>query len=64
MQRFQVLLLPIFEFVHDQEELKEPYVPIKSVTHRDLLELLKTGNPEIFRNAMRLHLDPPFHRIL
>ena len=64
LQRFQVLLLPIFEFVHDQEELTEPYNPVKSVTHRDLLELLKTGNPETFRAAMRLHLDPPFHRIL
>ena len=64
LQRFQVLLLPIFEFVHDQEELTASYIPVKSVTHKDLLELLKTGSPETFRTAMRLHLDPPFHRIL
>ncbi|PCI02134.1 MAG: GntR family transcriptional regulator [Flavobacteriaceae bacterium] len=64
LQRFQILLLPIFEFVHEQEELDADYVPSKVVTHRDLLDNLKIGSPETFRTAMRHHLDPHFNRIL
>ncbi|MDT0554025.1 FadR/GntR family transcriptional regulator [Urechidicola vernalis] len=64
LQRFQVLLLPVFEFVHEQQGLDENYVKGKVVTHRNLLDNLKVGNPETFRTAMRQHLDPHFYRIL
>jgi len=64
LQRFQVLLLPIFEFVYEQKELDTSYKLINPVTHRNLLDNLKIGTPETFRTAMRRHLDPPFHRIL
>lgn len=64
LQRFQVLLLPIFEFVHDQEEIDDGYKPMVAITHRNLLDNLKVGTPETFRTAMRHHLDPHFHRIL
>lgn len=66
LQRFQVLLLPVFEFVHEQpswsiEKMREP---TKLVTHRNLLDNLKIGTPETFRIAMRNHLDPHFNSIL
>ncbi len=64
LQRFQILLLPIFEFVHEQDKNDTEYIPSKVVTHRDLWNSLKTGSPESFRIAMRHHLDPHFHRIL
>ncbi|PCH77961.1 MAG: GntR family transcriptional regulator [Flavobacteriaceae bacterium] len=64
LQRFQILLLPIFKFVHEQGELNTEYIPSKVVSHRDLLDNLKVGSPESFRAAMRHHLDPHFNRIL
>ncbi len=64
LQRFQVLLLPIFEFVYEQKELDTNYKSLDPVSHRNLLDNLKIGTPETFRTAMRRHLDPPFHRIL
>ncbi|GGK33983.1 GntR family transcriptional regulator [Yeosuana aromativorans] len=67
LQRFQNMLLPVFEFVHEQHEgfpnqFKNSNQ--KSVSHRDLLDNIKIGNPETFRNAMRQHLEPHFHNII
>jgi|TARA_B110000967_G_C18781488_1_gene508482 DNA-binding FadR family transcriptional regulator len=64
LQRFQVLLLPIFEFVHEQEELSKDHVKGSIINHRNLIDNLKIGTPETFRSAMRTHLDPHFYRIL
>lgn len=63
LQRFQVLLLPVFEFVHEQQDLNDGFVPTQIVTHRNLLDNLKVGSPETFRTAMRNHLAPHFHRL-
>jgi len=63
LKRFQVLLLPVFEVVHEQEGVADDYKPAVIVTHRNLLDNLKVGTPETFRTAMRHHLDPHFHRI-
>ena len=67
LQRFQDLLLPVFNYVHDNmpkgaKDFK--YSKGKFVTHRDLLNILKEGNAETFREAMRNHLEPHFERIL
>ncbi|MFD1613556.1 FadR/GntR family transcriptional regulator [Gelatiniphilus marinus] len=67
LQRFQDLLLPVFNYVHDNMPIGAQdfkYSKGKFVTHRDLLEILKNGNAEIFREAMRNHLEPHFERIL
>lgn len=64
LQRFQVLLLPVFEFFYDQKKVDDNYVVKNPITHRNLLDNLKVGTPETFRTAMRQHLDPPFSRIL
>lgn len=63
LQRFQDLLLPVFEYVHEKNKPKGfeyTYSSGKFVTHRMLMENLKVGTPETFRNAMRQHLEPHF----
>ncbi|WOD42802.1 FadR/GntR family transcriptional regulator [Hwangdonia lutea] len=67
LQRFQDLLLPVFNYVHDNmphgaEDFK--YSKGKFVTHRDLLNILIDGNAETFREAMRNHLEPHFDKVL
>ena len=67
LQRFHVLLLPVFEFVHEQkggDTAEYKYSGGKFVSHRDLLDNIKVGTPETFRNAMRRHLEPHFDKIL
>lgn len=67
LQRFQDLLLPVFEYHYQQESLKNKndyqYSSGKFVNHKMLLDHLKTGSPETFRNAMRRHLEPHFDQI-
>ena len=67
LQRFNVMLLPIFEFVHEQEGgpvVNYNYSGGGFVNHRDLLDNIKVGTPETFRNAMRRHLEPHFDLVL
>ncbi|WP_344980812.1 FadR/GntR family transcriptional regulator [Compostibacter hankyongensis] len=59
--RFQSMLLPIFEYVVDLR--KKDGILSGKVTHRDLLEILKTGTPEDFRQGMKEHLKPHFERL-
>ena len=67
LQRFHVMLLPVFEFVHERNG-KIPkdykYSGGKFISHRDLLDNIKVGTPETFRNAMRRHLEPHFDYII
>lgn len=67
LQRFQDLLLPVFQYVHDNmlpNAEDYDYSDHKFVTHRDLLNHLTNGTPKSFRKAMRRHLEPHFDRIL
>lgn len=61
--RFQSMLLPIFEYVLDYEIKINGKVEVGKVTHRDLVQLLKTGNAEDFRQGMKEHLRPHFSRL-
>jgi len=64
IQRFQKMLLPIFDYVYKRvTENHEAYVHpnhTNRVTHRDLLNTLKYGTPEEFRTNMRMHLSMYF----
>ena len=68
LRRFQGLLLPVFEYVY-LKELKTQnldsyhYTKGSFVSHRMLLDNLKVGTPETFRNAMRRHLEPHFDQV-
>ncbi len=67
LQRFQKLLLPVFQYVHDHmqpDAANFKYSSDKFVSHRDLLNHLKKGTPETFRVAMRQHLEPHFEQTL
>ncbi|GLR15975.1 FadR/GntR family transcriptional regulator [Portibacter lacus] len=66
LQRFHGLLLPVFEYLYQQEEFTKnstyEYTAGQFVSHRMLLNNLKVGTPETFRGAMRRHLEPHFDR--
>jgi len=67
LQRFQDLLLPVFQYVHDNmlPEAKDfKYSSGDFISHRDLLNLLKEDNIKAFRTAMRQHLEPHFEQVL
>ncbi|MBK8506010.1 MAG: FadR family transcriptional regulator [Saprospiraceae bacterium] len=60
--RFQKMLQPIFNYVYSgvipgRSTVKKP------VTHRDLLEVLKTGTAGKFRESMQIHLQVYFDTI-
>ncbi|MGM5470006.1 FadR/GntR family transcriptional regulator [Flavobacteriaceae bacterium LMO-SS05] len=66
LQRFQNLLLPVFQYVHAHKlSDADSYMYAKRfVTHRQLLDLLKKDDVESFRTAMRQHLEPHYNRVL
>ncbi len=61
--RFQKMLLPIFKYVIDYETAKKDQVEVGSVTHKDLVEIIKRGDSDEFRMGMREHLSPHFKRL-
>ena len=63
LRRFQNMLLPVFEYVVAEEAKLNGEAKVGKVTHRDLLEILKTGSPEDFRQGMKEHLSPHFERL-
>lgn len=59
MQRFQTMLLPIFGYLVNEEK-----VPVVGkVSHTDLVNLLKNGTREQFREGMREHLEHHFRKL-
>ncbi|CAG5018620.1 hypothetical protein DYBT9275_06038 [Dyadobacter sp. CECT 9275] len=63
-QRFQTLLMPIFEHVFTGYYNQETHVDIPNrVTHHDLFMLLKHGTQEEFRKGMYTHLAVYFATI-
>ncbi len=63
IQRFQKMLQPIFDYVDSGLMPLSPITNVEPVTHRNLLDVLKTGNPEEFRNKMYIHLLKYFQKI-
>jgi DNA-binding FadR family transcriptional regulator len=62
LKRFQSILLPVFEYVIEYES-KLKHTSVGTVTHADLLEILRGNSPENFPNAMRKHLAPHFDHL-
>lgn len=59
LKRFQSMLLPIFAYVVAMEEK-----PTRGkISHSGLVDLLRTGNKEAFRQGMLEHLRPHFDRL-
>ncbi len=63
MKKFQKMLLPVFDYVHKSGLLKKQTHLKTFVSHKGLVDILENGNPEMFRNAMRQHLENHFARL-
>lgn len=64
IQRFQKILLPIFQYVADNDLYAiNPYKTVGYVSHRELLTTLTEGTAEEFRNKMRNHLMQYFNKL-
>lgn len=63
LKGFQQMLLPIFQYVHESGLLKKDVKVKRYVSHKQLVEIIKTGTPEKFREAMRKHLENHFKRL-
>ena len=63
MRKFQKLLLPVFEYVHNSGLLKKTAERKKFISHKGLVDILENGSPEMVRTAMRNHLDSHFARL-
>lgn len=63
LKKFQGMLLPIFNYVHNSGLLKKQTEIKKFVSHKGLVEIMEKGSPELFRNAMRNHLENHFARL-
>ena len=63
MKKFQKMLLPVFDYVHHSGLLGKPITFRKFVSHKELVDVLEKGNPELFRKAMRYHLENHFARL-
>lgn len=59
LKRFQIMLLPIFDYVVTLE--KE--TTRGKVNHLDLVQILKTGTKDEFKKGMEAHLQPHFERL-
>lgn len=63
LKKFQDMLLPVFDYVHNSGLLKSQGHLHKFVSHKGLVDILENGSPELFRNAMRNHLENHFNRL-
>jgi GntR family transcriptional repressor for pyruvate dehydrogenase complex len=63
MKKFQRMLLPVFDYVHTSGLLSNAPVNDSFVSHKDLVDIIETGNAERFRNGMRNHLENHFVRL-
>jgi DNA-binding FadR family transcriptional regulator len=63
LRKFQRMLLPVFDYVHHSGLLKKQTLLKSFVSHKGLVDVLENGSPELFRNAMRNHLENHFARI-
>ena len=61
--QFQKLLLPLFNYAYKSGLINKPIKRRRYVSHKGLIEVLKTGDSEKFRAAMRAHLENHFQRI-
>jgi GntR family transcriptional regulator, transcriptional repressor for pyruvate dehydrogenase complex len=63
LNKFQKMLLPIFDYVHNSGLIKKQPMLKTFVSHNDLVDILENGTPEQFRNGMRSHLENHFERL-
>lgn len=60
----QELIIPIFQYVHHTGLLERPIVEGEFVSHKELVQILKKRDADLYRSAIRKHLNNHFARIL
>jgi GntR family transcriptional regulator, transcriptional repressor for pyruvate dehydrogenase complex len=63
LKKFQKMLLPVFDYVHQSGLLKKEAIIRKYVSHKGLVDIIEHGSAEMLRNAMRNHLENHFARL-
>ena len=63
MKKFQGMLLPIFDYVHNSGLLKTQPLLKTFVSHKELVDIIVNGDPDKFRAGMRSHMENHFARI-
>ena len=63
ISRFQALLEPFFNWGSEYEKQIEGQSTDETVTHRSLLEILKAGTADDFRQAILKHLRPHVNKV-
>ncbi|MFV0506267.1 MAG: FadR/GntR family transcriptional regulator [Bacteroidales bacterium] len=63
LMNFQAVLLPIFNYAYASGLMDRPTKKKKHVSHKGIVDILKTGSPKKFREGMRKHLDNHFNRL-
>jgi DNA-binding FadR family transcriptional regulator len=63
LQKFQSLLMPVFDYVEKSSLYEKIEKADTFVSHNQLIDILETGTPQEFRNAMRSHLNLHFLKI-
>ena len=63
LKKFQKMLLPVFDYVHNSGLLKKQPMLKTFVSHKELVDILENGTPEEFRNGTRSHLENHFTRL-
>lgn len=63
LKKFQKLLLPVFDYVHNSGLLKKEAALKKFISHRELIDILEKGTADEFRTGMRNHLENHFARL-
>ena len=60
----QAMLFPIFQYVHQSGQLEKNMERGDFISHKDLVDVLKKKDADLYRIAIRKHLNNHFMRIL
>lgn len=60
----QEMLFPIFQYVHQSGLLEKDIIKGDFISHKELVEVLKSRDADAYRTAIRKHLNNHFARIL
>ncbi|BBE20169.1 transcriptional regulator, GntR family [Aquipluma nitroreducens] len=64
LKSFQKMLLPVFSYVYTSGLINKEIADKKYVSHKELVEVLRLKDADMFRTAMRKHLENHFKRLL
>jgi len=64
LKSFQKMLLPVFSYVYTSGLINKAIADKKYVSHKELVEVLRLRDADMFRTAMRKHLENHFKRLL